>query len=367
MRHHGHVAQGCGSDARPVVRVLLVDDSPTYRALLAGLVDSDPRLRIVGVVDDGEQAVEAAQRILPDVIVMDIHLPVVNGFAATRRIMETCPTRIVMVTATSIPHEVAASFEALESGALTVLGKPPGPGHENFDAARRELLNTLALMAEVPVVRRWPPKAARFAPAVPAPAVPHAAGISLVAVGASTGGPLALQAFLSALQPGFTAPIVIVQHISLGFADGLVQWLSRVSGYSIRLAKHGDCLEPGMAYIAPDGLHMQVRGEGSIVLADGVPVNGFRPAVATLFASAAKEYGHRAAGLLMTGMGHDGAKELATMRRAGALTMVQDRASSVIYGMPGEAVRLGAAMHILAPHDMAVALNRLVPMLRERR
>lgn len=352
--------------SKPVVRVLLVDDSPTYRALLAGLIDSDLRLRVVGIVDDGEQAVEAAERMRPDVIVMDIHLPVVNGFAATRRIMQTCPTRIVMVTATSIPHEVAESFEALESGALTVLGKPPGPGHENFDAARQELLDTLALMAEVPVVRRWPSTAFQHA-TVEAPAVSHAGAISLVAVGASTGGPLALQAFLSALQPGFSAPIVIVQHISLGFTEGLVQWLFRVSGYPIRPAAHGDCLEPGMAYIAPDGAHMQVRGEGGIVLTDGAPVNGFRPSVATLFDSAAKEYGRRAAGLLMTGMGYDGAKELGAMRRAGALTMVQDRASAVIYGMPCEALRLGAAMHVLAPHDMAATLNRLVATLGERR
>jgi len=351
--------------AKPV-SVLVVDDSPIYRALLARLIDSDARLRVVGIVDDGEQAVEAAERIRPDVIVMDIHLPVVNGFAATRRIMETCPTRIVMVTATSIPHEVAESFEALESGALTVLGKPPGPAHENFDAARQELLNSLALMAEVPVVRRWPSTAFQCAnPQVPA--VSHASAISLVAIGASTGGPLALQAFLSALQPGFSAPIVIVQHISLGFTDGLVQWLCRVSGYPIRLAAHGHWLEPGQAYMAPEGAHMQVRGEGRIVLTDGAPVNGFRPAVATLFDSAAKEYGHRAAGLLMTGMGYDGAKELAAMRQAGALTMVQDRESAVIYGMPCEAVRLGAAMHILAPHDMAAILNRLVPMLGERR
>jgi len=242
-----------------------------------------------------------------------------------------------------------------------VLGKPPGPGHANFDAARRELLNTVALMAEVKVVKRWPAKTMDRPAQAPTAPVSHAGGIALVAVGASTGGPLALQSFLSALRPGFPVPVVIVQHISLGFAEGLVQWLMRVSGYPIRVAAHADRLEPGMAYVAPDGTHMQVHAEGRIVLTSEAPVNGFRPSVATLFKSAADQFGRRAAGLLMTGMGQDGAKELATLRQAGGLTMVQDRASAVIYGMPGEAVRLGAAMHVLAPQGMAETLNRLVP------
>jgi len=355
------------------VRVMLVDDSPTYRVLLAGVLDDDPRLNVVGVVDNGEQAVAEAQRLRPDVIVMDIHLPVMNGFAATRRIMETAPTRIVMVTATSVPHEVAQSFEALESGALTVLGKPPGPGHADFEPMRRELVNTVALMAEVPVVKRWPAQGPRASAVTASLSVSesasHAGAIDLIAVGASTGGPLALQAFLSALRPQGTPPIVIVQHISHGFSEGLVQWLSRVCSYPVKLAAHGDCLERGMAYVAPDGAQMEVRGEvqggqvqanGRIVLSDAPPVNGFRPAVATLFASVTREYGRRAAGLLMTGMGRDGADELLRMRQAGALTMAQDRASSVIFGMPGEAVRLGAAMHVLPPQDMAVTLNRLL-------
>ena len=346
------------SPAPARVRVMLVDDSPTYRVLLAGLLGDDPRLDVVAVVDDGERAVSEAPRLQPDVIVMDIHLPVMNGFAATRRIMETSPTRIVMVTATSVPHEVAQSFEALESGALTVLGKPPGPGHADFDAMRRELVNTVALMAEVPVVKRWPAQRTRQSASMPS--VSHAGAIDLIAVGASTGGPLALQAFLSALRPQAMPPVVIVQHISHGFSEGLVQWLSRVCAYPVKLAAHADCLEPGMAYVAPDGAHMEVQARGRVVLSDAPPINGFQPAVAALFASVAREHGRRAAGLLMTGMGRDGAEQLLLMRQAGALTMAQDRASSVIFGMPGEAVRLGAAMHVLPPQDMAVILNRLL-------
>lgn len=341
----------------PRVRVLLVDDSPTYRVLLSSLLADDPRLEVIEVVDDGAQAVQAAQRLRPDVIVMDIHLPVMGGFAATRLIMESAPTRIVMVTATAIPNEVAQSFEALESGALTVLAKPPGPGHPDFEAMQQELVDTVALMAEVPVVRRWP--AVRTQPAASAAKVSHAGRIDVIAVGASTGGPLALQDLLTALPMSGMPPIVIVQHISHGFADGLVQWLSRVSGYDIKVAAHADRLRQGMACVAPDGAHLEVTGDGHVVLNPGLPVNGFRPAVGVLFTSAAREYGARAAGLLLTGMGRDGAQELLAMRRAGALTMAQDKDSAVVNGMPGEAVRIGAAMHVLSPQDMAATLSRL--------
>src|SRR5437868_6598286 len=187
-----------------------------------------------------------------------------------------------------------------------VLGKPPGPGHENFEAARRELLNTVALMSEVPVVRRWPPmphfasdacmpKTASASPALDLPRS-HAGDIALVAVGASTGGPLALKAFFATLRPGFEAPVVVVQHISLGFADGMVQWLTRATGYPVKVAADDDRLEAGVAYVAPDGAHMQVKAQGRVVLSDDAPVNGFRPSVARLCDSVARAYGLRAAG-----------------------------------------------------------------------
>ncbi|HEV7915448.1 MAG TPA: chemotaxis-specific protein-glutamate methyltransferase CheB [Albitalea sp.] len=346
-----------------VVRVLVVDDSASSRELLVGMLNADPRLQVVGIAADGEAAVAAAQRLRPDVITMDIHLPGLDGFGATRRIMESCPTRIVMVTATSMPNDVAASFQALESGALAVLGKPPGPGHALFGQARDELLRTVTLMAEVPVVRRWPAQrraadsAARASRIAIAPAERE---VRLVAIGASTGGPLALQAILSRLNAGFGAPIVIVQHISTGFADGLAQWLAQSTGYPVRVAVHADCMQPGVAYVAPDDAQMKVHGNGRIALTDEPPEQGFRPAVASLFRSVAEHYGRRAAGVLLTGMGIDGAVELKRLRDTGALTIVQDRDSAVIYGMPGEALRLDAAMHVMPPEAIAATLNQLV-------
>lgn len=338
------------------VRVLVVDDSRSCRELLVGLMADDPRLLVVGTAADGEEAVREAARLKPDVITMDIHLPRLDGFGATRRIMETCPTRIVMVTASSIPLEVAASFTALESGALTVLAKPPGPGHPLFEPTRDELLRTVALMSEVPVVRRWPAASMRPAP----PVLPPRVAVGLVAIGASTGGPMVLQALLSRLRPGFGAPIVIVQHISIGFADGLVQWLGSSTGYPVRVAVHATVMQPGVAYVAPDGVHTQVDAGGRIVLGLGPKDHGFRPSVASLFRSAAQAYGPRAIGVLLTGMGTDGAQELKDMRDAGATTLVQDAETAVINGMPGEAVRLGAATHVLPPQTIAATLNRLV-------
>lgn len=344
------------SASLPTVRVLVVDDSSSCRALLVGLLSAAPRLVVVGTAADGEEAVREAARLKPDVITMDIHLPGLDGFAATRRIMETCPTRIVMVTSSSIPNEVAQSFTALESGALTVLAKPPGPGHELFETTRDELVRTVTLMAEVPVVRRWPAGGARLAPRL----APLRGEVRLVAIGASTGGPIVLQTLLSRLRPGFGVPIVIVQHISLGFCEGLVQWLATSTGYPVRMAVHDVALQPGVAYVAPDGMHTEVDATGHIVLGDGPKDHGFRPSVASLFRSVAQAYGSRAIGVLLTGMGQDGAHELKAMRDAGAVTLVQDADSAVINGMPGEAVRLGAAVHVLPPETIAATLNRLV-------
>jgi len=338
------------------VRVLIVEDSAVSIELLSEIINGDPALQVVGIATDGEAGVAAAVRLRPDVITMDIHMPRLDGYGATRRIMELCPTRIVIVTGSLLPDEVAAGFRVLESGALTLIAKPLGPGHPQFDAARDELLHTVKLMAEVKVVKRW----ARREPAhLPAPlkAAPRTAA-RLVAIGASTGGPVALQAVLSRLMPGISAPLVIVQHISAGFADGFAQWLAQASNYVVRVPRHGESLQPGVAYVAPAGLQLKVQADGRALLADEPAEHGFKPSVSCLFRSVADQFGAQAIGVLLTGMGRDGAQELALMRRAGALTIAQDEASAVVHGMPGEAVRLGAASHVMAPETIALTLNR---------
>jgi len=362
---------GSVSSGTARIRVLVVDDSPVSRDLLTYLFNSDSSLQVIGVAEDGEQAVSMAQQLLPDVIAMDIHLPRMDGFEATRKIMETCPTRIVMVTATSIPHEVAATFHALEAGALTVLAKPLGPASPGYAEMADEIVRTVKLMAEVQVVRRWTRKAATapFGKASgqgAAPSLRHTPArgeIRVVAVGASTGGPLVLQTILSHLarQPRpFAAPILITQHISGGFSPGLAEWLGRTTGYPVRIPGHGESIQPGTAYFAPDALHLQATRDGRIALSDAPPEHGSRPSVSCLFRSVATAFGPNAVGVLLTGMGRDGARELKQMQDAGAVTIAQDKETAIVNGMPGEAVKLNAAAYVLAPEEIASTLDWLV-------
>ncbi|WP_198674741.1 chemotaxis-specific protein-glutamate methyltransferase CheB [Rhodoferax ferrireducens] len=341
------------------IRVLVVDHSAVVRELLVHILNSDPQLQVIGVAVDGEEAITAAQRLRPDVIVMDIHLPLLDGFTATRRIMESAPTRIVMATATTDPKEVAANFRAVEAGALAVLTKPTGPDEPDFAASAQELVQMVKLMSEVQVVKRWPCRAAVVArPAAP-PLVAPLPTVKLVAIGASTGGPIALQTLLAGLAKPLPVPILIVQHISDSFVDGFVDWLASTTHYGVRVAVAGEWPQPGLAYVAPSGRHLQLRANGSIELVDAPAEHSVRPSVAALFRSVTAVHGAGAVGVLLTGMGRDGALELKAMRAAGALTIAQDRESSVVFGMPGEAIRLDAACYALSPDKIAVVLGDL--------
>lgn len=346
-----------GAGVAAPIRVLVVEDSPVARALLSYLLGSDPQLALAGTAADGEEGVAAAARLRPDVVIMDIHMPKLDGFTAARRIMETCPTRIVMVTASTSAKDVAATFQALEAGALAVLAKPVGPGNPEFETAAAELLQTVKLMAEVPVVRRWPRRGGPPA-AAPLPAV--GAKISVVALGASTGGPIALQDILSRLPKDLPVPLLIVQHISTGFAEGFAEWLAKSAGFPVRVAAAGEPALAGRAYVAPSGMQMRLLANGCIDLADAPAEHGLKPSVSYLFRSLAASFGPAAIGVLLTGMGRDGAQELKALREAGAVTIAQDAESSIVFGMPGEAVKLGAAAYVLAPNAIAALLERLL-------
>ncbi|HLX03473.1 MAG TPA: chemotaxis-specific protein-glutamate methyltransferase CheB [Trinickia sp.] len=370
---------GPRAPGRPI-RVLLADDSPVARELMLHLFNADPQLTVVAAVDDGVEAVKAAGALRPDVIAMDIHMPRLDGFAASRAIMETCPTRIVMITASIDPGEVAATFRALEAGALAVLAKPGPVGHPDFEAHCAVLLRTVKAMSEVLVIKRWPSARAATdrAPPVAAPALGatpagpsfnrpgsaaaagrfHAA-IRMVAIGASTGGPMALKSLLARMPAGFPVPILIVQHISDGFEQGFVEWLGAAANYPVRLAAHGITAQPGVALVAPAGAHMTVGPDGKVELVAGQPEHGLRPSVGRLFRSVEAAYGAAAVGVLLTGMGRDGALELQRMRRSGAVTIAQDRESSVVFGMPAAAVKLDAATYVLSPEGIAELLGSL--------
>jgi len=340
-----------------VIRVLLAEDSAVTREYLAYLLDEDPGLEVVGTARDGIEAVEQAQRLKPDVILMDVHMPRMNGYEATRQIMERTPAPIVMVSASVDQGEVAMTFAALEAGALTVLEKPLGPGHPRQADTVRKLLETVRLMAEVKVVRRWPRRERPLPPRLP----PESAGrsIRLVAIGASTGGPPVVAEILKALPRDLGAPVLLVQHIAPGFTAGLADWLGQVTPLSVKLAEPDELARLGTVYVAGDGTQMGIASHGRILLTHEAGPDGFCPSVSHLFESVADAYGRSAMGVLLTGMGRDGAAGLRRLREAGGLTIAQDEETSVVFGMPNEAIRLGAAEQVLRPEQIAQAIRSL--------
>lgn len=340
-----------------MIKVLIVEDSAVILELLRYILGSDPAIQIVGTARDGQEAIRATERLRPDVVTMDIHMPEIDGLEATRRIMETHPTPIVIVSGSEDPEEIATTFRALEAGAVALLARPRGPGHPDHETTAQELRKTVKLMSEVRVVRRWPRH--RSAPAViPDRAVERVTHeIEIVAIGASTGGPPVLQTILSALPKDFPLPIAIVQHMATGFSEGFAGWLAKSSEIRVRIASQGETMLAGHAYIAPDGLQMKIQPRGRIALTGDAPENALRPSVSYLFRSVAATYGGRAIAGLLSGMGRDGAEELKVLREKGAVTFAQDRASSVVHGMPGEAIKIDAAAFVLSPEKIAPMLT----------
>ncbi len=343
-----------------MIQVLIADDSTVARDFLAHLINGQPDMQVIGTVKNGAEAVASVKSLRPDIVVMDSNMPILDGFRATRQIMEEVPTPIVIVTASLSPEEVTTTFRAVEAGALAVLAKPVGLGHPRFGQLTDTFVQTIRLMAEVKVIRR---RGAGTQPRIPSnrpkKSIPRLQG-SIVAIGASTGGPQVIQTILSLLKPSLAAPVLIVQHISPGFVQGFVDWLAKTTKFPVKLATSAEKLLAGQAYIAPDGVHLGVQSGGHLLLSEAPPENGLRPAVSFLFRSVAAAYGQLAVGVLLSGMGRDGAAELKLLREAGALTIAQDQASAVIFGMPGEAVRLEAACHVVPPEEIARIINSAV-------
>jgi two-component system, chemotaxis family, protein-glutamate methylesterase/glutaminase len=241
-------------------------------------------------------------------------------------------------------------------------------GHETFEEGSRELIQTVKLMSEIKVVRRKPHAAIGGGPVSASDEhnLIAASGISLIAIGASTGGPPALKRILSGLPEDFRFPLLIVQHIASGFTQGFAQWLANSSGVLVHVASDGEVPLPGNAYVAPDGCHLGVTGGPLIALSSDPPESGgLRPSVAHLFRSVAKGLGPNAVGILLTGMGRDGVEGLENLHELGALTIAQDEASSIVFGMPGEAIKLGAATYVLPPEGIAALLSVLSNKTKE--
>lgn len=341
-----------------MIKVLIVDDSASTRMFLKHLFNDDPAFMVVGTASNGIEAITEVERLAPDVVTMDIDMPQMNGLIATRRIMETRPTPIIILSSVLDTAEVVSSFRAMEAGAVAALPKPKGAGHPDHEREAAALIRKVKLMSEIRMVRRWPlPKKREDAfAATEATQTKLQASPRIVAIGASTGGPVVIRDILSGLGKKFPLPVMIVQHMATGFIRGFAEWLSLTSGMAVHIASQGERMVPGNVYIAPDGYHLLADRDERVTLSDSPPENGLRPAVSALFRSVANIYGSSAIGVLLTGMGRDGVDGLLLMKEKGALTIVQDKASSVIYGMPAEAVKLGAALYTLPPERIVSLL-----------
>ncbi|HEX5271384.1 MAG TPA: chemotaxis-specific protein-glutamate methyltransferase CheB [Gemmataceae bacterium] len=344
-----------------MIRVLVVDDSPTARALLVEILRSDPEVQVIGEAKDGQEGVELTGRLRPDLVTMDVKMPRLDGLAATKEIMIASPTPIVIVTASLNAHEVDLAMQSLRVGALAVLRKPPGPDSPAFEEAARKLLATVKAMAHVKVVRHWrqagpAPRSADPLPPPPRPG-PRA---PLVAVATSTGGPAALHRLLSRLPGDFPAPVLAVQHNAPGFMHGLVAWLGGGCDLTVKVAEQGEALRPGTVYLAPDDRHLGVAPAGTVLLSPAPPVGGFRPSGTFLFESAARARGSSVVALILTGMGDDGVEGLRAVRQAGGHIIAQDEATSVVWGMPGAAVAAGLADSVLPLDAIPLRLAEMV-------
>ena len=346
-----------------MIKVLVTEDSPVVRGYLQYVLNSDPDIEVIGTAENGEEAVHMVASNKPDVVTMDIHMPKMDGFEATRKIMETNPVPIVICSASWNPEEVDKTFRTMEAGAVAALEKPRGMGHPDSEASVRELLQTIKLMAGVKVVRRWSKGKARKPVAAPPKAAeepPRDLHYKAVVMGSSTGGPMVLQTILAGLPKDFPLPILIVQHIAPGFLNGLGEWLSRTTNLQVHIASDDELVESGKVYLAPDGFQMGINSRGYIKLLEGHQEYSLCPSVSYLFDSAIQAYGKQAIGVLLTGMGRDGADELKAMRDRGAVTIAQDKESSVVHGMPGEAIKLGGASYVLGVSQIAKKLHELV-------
>lgn len=339
------------------IRVLIVEDSKTSQVLLSRIINNDPGLTVIGCASDGVEALEFLKRETPDVITLDVHMPRMNGAEFTKRVMATNPVPIVIVSVSWQADDVNLAFQCLEAGALGALEKPTDISNPRFKALCSELTDTAKAMSEVKLVRRGgktvvdSPKALRS---------DEGSTIGVIAIGASTGGPLAIKMFLSELPGDLPVSILIVQHILDAFVEGMATWLSRKSSWRVTIAVDGDRLIAGRAYLAPCGSHLEIGPGNLIRLIDGQPVNGAKPSASCLFRSVAEVCGKNAIGIILSGMGVDGAAELGLMREAGAVTFAQDENSSVVFGMPGEAIQLNAACHSLSPAGIAHAVGDLL-------
>lgn len=341
------------------VRVLIVDDSPVAREVLKKVLEADAGIRVIGMAGTGREAVELTARLKPDLVTMDLVMPGMDGMEATQRIMAHHPTPILFFSSFFGHQGLYSRSDALAAGALDIMEKPTQMLDTGWQTSSDALLRKVKSLARVRVVTHIHGATARDErPAPPVTGRPRNA-TAVVAIGASTGGPRLLDELLSSLPGDYSPAVVVIQHMADGFMSGWLTALRQRCALSLKVAENGDRVHSGRVLFAPPSSHLAVLSGGRVRIDDGEPVRGFCPSIDITFATIAQVYGARAAGVLLTGMGVDGAAGLLAIRRAGGRTMVQDEASCVVFGMPRAAIDLNAAQSVLPPSRLIRSLLAL--------
>ncbi|BBP63966.1 MULTISPECIES: protein-glutamate methylesterase/protein-glutamine glutaminase [Pseudomonas] len=367
-----------------VVKVLVVDDSGFFRRRVSEILSADTSIQVVGTATNGKEAIDQALALKPDVITMDYEMPMMDGITAVRHIMQRCPTPVLMFS--SLTHEGArVTLDALDAGAVDFLPKNFEDISRNPDKVRQLLCEKVhsisrsnrrvggysapapaAVAAPSPAptpsasssfnpppVRSAPaPAPTRSAPASASSAAPKRKAYKLVAIGTSTGGPVALQRVLTQLPANFPAPIVLIQHMPAAFTKAFAERLDKLCNISVKEAEDGDILRPGLALLAPGGKQMMVDGRGAVKILPGDERLNYKPCVDITFGSAAKSYGDKVLAVVLTGMGADGREGARLLKQGGSAIWAQDEASCVIYGMPMAIVKADLADAVYSLDDI---------------
>lgn len=350
------------------IKVLLVEDSPVALTILKRMISTAEDMQIVGTARTGVEALELLPKLKPNIICTDLLMPKMDGLELTQAVMEKSPTPILVISAAVQEEDRSNVFQLLDAGAVDIFPKPRSGQIEDYEAQRDKLLTKIRVLSGVKVFtkrNKGTQLASKTPPPVAIPRTPVAKNalpkfVRVVAIAASTGGPQAFQEVLGALPANFPVPILCVQHISTGFLDGFIKWLDQNCALNICVAKTGEKPQPGHVYFPPEREHLNIDVQGRFYCAEGLPVDGHCPSATTLFQTVAKYYGSAAIGVLLTGMGRDGAAGLLTLKQRGAYTIIQDEATSIVFGMPQEAAKINAHKTVLPLPEVATHLMETV-------
>ena len=353
-----------------MIKVLLVDDSPVALAVLKRMLSASTDIVVAGTAGNGIEALTLIPQVKPDVICTDLHMPVMDGLQFTKEVMTKYPLPILLVSVSA--HEGSLNaFKVLEAGAVDIFVKPRASFELDYEKIGPELISKIRILSGVRVFKRKP--VADSEGTIPGLKeieskfhIPKS-DIRIIVIGASTGGPPALQAILTKLPSDFPLPVICIQHINEGFQQGLIDWLSTLCKMKVETAKAGMNPLPGTVYFPQEGSHLKIDGKGRFVMSPDPPYDHHRPSITVTMKSAARCYGDAALGVLLTGMGKDGAEGLLDIKKAGGITMVQDEESSIVFGMPKQAIDLGAADTILPLHAIGQTILNMVLKMLDRR